>query len=190
MRARRSRAGLGERSRLLTLPVALVVASCGGTHTSSKLTRSNPTSDSVELRADWKYDSAEVDVRLTLVTTSGPDGCTSIGTLSVDQALSSTMHYDLAPTDCSLLELTDGGDIVLDGEPTGHDWTTEMLSVDTGKKVITLGPVTLTDADGNDVSYSFTLSSPPCPDDSNCSCGVLRRAVGATNTDLSLGRRC
>jgi len=190
MRARRATIKVGRRNGLLVLVALLSAPACGGSKNTGKLTRSQPAPDTVELRGDWKYDSVEVDVKLTLISRTGPDGCTSIGTLSVDQALSSTMHYDLAPTDCAELELDDDGDIVLDGEPTGHDWTSESLSVDTGKKVITLGPVNLTDADGNAVSYSFTLSSPPCPDGSGCSCGVLRRIAGSANTDLSLGRRC
>ena len=189
MRARRSRSGFGRRGGLLAMALVLVTASCGSSHPAGKLTRTITGSD-VELHAQWKYKSVEVDVVLTVVTRRGPDSCTSVGTLSVDQALSSTMHYDLAPTDCSELELTDEGDIVLQGEPTGHDWVDEMLSVDTGKKVITLGPVTLSDADGSDVSYAFTLSSPPCADDPSCSCGVLRRVAGTLSTDLSLGRRC
>lgn len=190
MRTPRTSGEVGRRSGLFVLLGVLATAGCGGSRPSGKLTRSSPTPDSVELRGDWKYDSVEVDVKLTLITRVGPDGCSSIGALSVDKALSSTMHYDLAPTDCSELELTDGGDIVLDGEPTGHDWTSESLSVDTGKSVITLGPVSLADADGNAASYSFTLSSPPCADDPSCGCGVLRRFAGAASTDLSLGRRC
>jgi hypothetical protein len=191
MRARRTPAEIGRRGRRVVLVALLLVPACGGSKdTRGKLTLSHPAPDTVELRGDWKYDSVEVDVKLTLISRTGPDGCTSIGTLSVDQALGSTMHYDLAPTDCSELELTDDGDIVLDGDPTRHDWTSESLSVDTGKKLITLGPVKLTDADGNAVSYSFTLSSPPCADGSGCSCGLLRRIAGSANTDLSLGRRC
>jgi hypothetical protein len=56
--------------------------------------------------------------------------------------------------------------------------------------VITLGPATGTNADGNPQSYAFTLSSPPCPDQKSCSCGVLRRIAGAMRLELSLGRRC
>ncbi len=189
MRARRTHTKVGGRRGLVVL-VALGVVGCGGSKDAGKLTLSHPAPDTVELRGDWKYDSVEVDVKLTLISRTGPDGCTSVGTLSVDQALSSTMRYDLAPTDCSELELTDDGDIVLDGDPTGHDWTSESLSVDTGKKVITLGPVKLTDGGGNAVSYSFTLSSPACADGSGCSCGLLRRIAGSANTELPLGRRC
>jgi hypothetical protein len=163
---------------------------CGGDETKSKLTRTEPTADGVELRADWSYESFQVDVSLTLITRVSPDSCVSSGALSVDEALSSKQHYDLPATPCDALELSAGGDIVVEGEVTGHDWADEPLSVDTDAKVISLGPVSTTDADGNAVTYRFTLSSSPCPDEPSCECGLLRRIANGENIDLQLSRRC
>jgi hypothetical protein len=163
---------------------------CGGPDTNGTLTKTTGPNGTVEVSAEWKYESFEVDVDLTLVTRFGPDGCVSVGALVVDDALSARAHYALPATDCSVLELTDTGDIVLQGEATGHDWVTEPLSVDTDAEVITLGPAALTDPDGNPESVRFTLSSPPCPDVPSCKCGLLRRIAGGMNLDLSLGRRC
>jgi hypothetical protein len=162
---------------------------CSDPDTSGHLTKTQNDHE-VELRAEWTYTSFEVDVDLTVTTLVGSDSCASTGTLVVDDALSAKRTYSLPPTDCSELELTDGGDIVLQDDPTGHDWVNERLSVDTDAEVITLGPATLKDADGNDVSYRFTLSSPPCPDAPSCKCGILRRVAGTMTLDLSLGRRC
>jgi hypothetical protein len=144
----------------------------------------------VQRRAEWTYRSFEVDVTLILVTRVGPESCVSTGSLTVDDALSSKELYELLPTDCAELELTEQGDIVLRGDPTGHDWSAESLSVDTDAEVITLGPVTLANAEGQAQSYRFTLSSPECPDDRDCECGLLRRTAGTMNLDFSLGRRC
>jgi hypothetical protein len=178
----------GRLGGLVTL--CALAGACGGEGTKGKLTRTQPTDDTVELRADWSYSSFKVDVSLTLITKVGSESCVSTGTLSVDEALSATKHYELAPTDCSALKLGDDGDIVLQGEVTGHDWADESLSVDTDKKVISLGPATGTDADGNAVTYLFTLSSPTCPDGSGCECPLLRRIANGQTLDLPLGRRC
>jgi hypothetical protein len=40
------------------------------------------------------------------------------------------------------------------------------------------------------VSYRFALSAPPCPDDSDCDCGVLERFGGGEPLGLPLGREC
>jgi hypothetical protein len=138
----------------------------------------------------WPYASFKVDVTLTLVTRITPEGCVSTGSLTVNEALSATAHYALAATDCSELELTRDGDIVMRGEPTGHDWVAESLSVDTDKEVVSLGPATGTNADSEPQTYTFTLSSPPCPDQPDCSCGLLRRIGGSMNIDFPLGKRC
>lgn len=182
---------LGSRGRwggLLVL--GAFTLGCGDDAGKGTLVVSKPTDDTTELRAHWPYSSFEVDVDLTLVTLLSPDGCVSNGTLTVDEALSAATHYTLAPTDCMELELTAAGDIVLHGEPTGHDWVSDSLSVDTDKEVISLGPATGTNVDGDPEAYTFTLSSPPCPDQPSCSCGVLRRTGGATSVELSLGKRC
>jgi hypothetical protein len=182
---------LGSRGRwggLLAL--GALTLGCGDDAGAGTLVVSKPTDDTTELRAHWPYSSFEVDVDLTLVTLHSPDGCLSNGALTVDEALSAATHYTLAPTDCMALELTAEGDIVLEGDPTHHDWVSESLSVNTDTEVISLGPATGTDADGASVTYTFTLSSPPCPDQPSCSCGVLRRTGGAASVELPLGKRC
>ena len=182
---------LGSRGRwggLLAL--GALALGCDDDAGSGTLVVSKPTGDTTELRAHWPYESFEVDVDLTLATRVAPDSCVSTASLTVDEALSSPSHYSLAPTDCTELELTDLGDIVVMGDPTGHDWVSEALNVDTDKKVIFLGPAPGTNADGASVTYTFTLSSPPCPEEPACSCGVLRRSGGGMNLDLSLGKRC
>jgi hypothetical protein len=179
--------GFGRLGGLLLL--GSVAAGCADA-TGNKLTRTEPTDGGVELRADWSYESFKVDVSLTLSTRVASDACVSTGALSVDEALSAKTYYDLPPTDCGVLELSDGGDIVLEGEATGHDWADEALSVDTDAKVISLGPVTTTDADGNAVTYRFTLSSAPCPDAPNCQCGMLRRIANDATIEVPLSRRC
>jgi len=182
---------LGSRGRWGGLLVCGALAlGCGEDAGAGTLVVSKPTDDTTELKAHWPYSSFEVDVDLTLVTVHSPDGCVSNATLVVDEALSSAAHYALAPTDCADLELTAAGDIVLHSVPTGHDWVTEPLSVDTDKEVIYLGPATGTNVDGAKETYTFTLSSPPCPDDPSCSCGVLKRLGGAMTLELPLGKRC
>lgn len=170
--------------------VGSLVLGCGEDADSGHLVVTKPADDTTELRAEWPYASFKVDVTLSITTRLSPDGCVTTGSLTVDEALSAVAHYSLAPTDCSELELTQDGDIVMRGEPTGHDWVSESLSVDTDKEVISLGPATGTNLDGEPETYTFTLSSPPCPDQPSCKCGVLRRIAGGKNLDLSLGKRC
>lgn len=182
---------LGSRGRwggLLAL--GALTLGCGEDAGSGTLVVSKPTNDTTELKAHWPYSSFEVDVDLTLVTLVSPDACVSNASLTVDEALSSASHYTLAPTDCTELELTAAGDIVLDGDPTNHNWVSEPLNVDTDKEIISLGPATGTNADGEPETYTFTLSSPPCPDQPSCSCGVLKRVGGAMTLELPLGKRC
>jgi hypothetical protein len=167
-----------------------VALGCGEDADAGHLVVTKPNDDTTELRAEWPYASFKVDVTLTLVTRVTPEGCVSTGSLTVNEALSATTHYTLAPTDCSELELTRAGDIVMRGDPTGHDWVAESLSVDTDKEVVSLGPATGTNADGEPQTYVFTLSSPPCPDQPACKCGLLRRSAGSMNMDLPLGKRC
>jgi hypothetical protein len=169
--------------------LALLVVGCGGDDTSGHLDVTKHD-DFVERRAQWNYESFEVDVVLTLVTRVDAESCVSTGSLTVDEALSSKARYDLLPTDCVELELTEQGDIVLNGAPTGHDWSQESLAVDTDAELITLGPATLTNADGQTVGIRFVLSAPPCPDDPSCGCGVLQRFEGSMHVDLPLGKRC
>jgi hypothetical protein len=172
------------------LALGALTLGCGDDASSGTLVVTKPNDDTTELRAHWPYSSFEVDVDLTLVTLLSPEGCVTNGTLTVDEALSAATHYTLPPTDCMELELTAKGDIVLHGEPTGHDWVSEALNVDTDKEEILLGPATGTNVDGEPETFLFTLSSPPCPDQPSCSCGVLRRKGGVVSIELSLGKRC
>jgi hypothetical protein len=171
------------------LAVTLLALGCEDDDASSRFDVTTKD-DVVERRAEWTYRSFEVDATLVLVTRVSPESCVSIGSLTVDDALSSKRLYELMPTDCPVLELSASGDIVLKSDATGHDWTRDSLSVDTDAEILTLGPVTLTNAEGQAQSYRFTLSSPACPDDGACQCGLLRRIAGAMNLDLSLGKRC
>ena len=182
------RGNLGRWGRLVA--VGSLVLGCGEDADSGHLVVTKPDDDTTELRAEWPYASFKVDVTLSITTRVSPEGCVTTGSLMVNEALSPTTHYELAPTDCSELELTQAGDIVMHGEPTGHDWVSESLSVDTDKEVISLGPATGTNLDDEPQTYTFTLSSPPCPDQPACTCGVLRRIAGAKNLDLPLGKRC
>jgi hypothetical protein len=183
----RSLGWFGRRCRVLAL--ALLALGCEDDEADGRFDVTEQD-NVVQRRAEWTYRSFEVDVTLILVTRVGPESCVSTGSLTVDDALSSKELYELLPTDCAELELTEQGDIVLRGDPTGHDWSAESLSVDTDAEVITLGPVTLANAEGQAQSYRFTLSSPECPDDRDCECGLLRRTAGTMNLDFSLGRRC
>ncbi len=179
---------LGRRGGLVAL--AALAFGCGAEADPGRLTVTTPSDGTTELRAYWPYSSFEVDVTLTVVTRITPEGCSSTGTLTVDEALSSKSRYELAPTDCSALELTAEGDIVMHADPTRHNWVAETLSVDTDAEVVSLGPATGTDADGEPQTFTFTLSSPPCADQPACSCGLLRRSSGAMHLDLPLGKRC
>jgi hypothetical protein len=144
-----------------------------------------------ELRAVWTYESFEVDVDLTLVTRVGEADCSTTSHLGVNDALSGADSHDLAPTPCTTLRLGADGDIVLDDAPTGVDWTQIDLTVNTDTEVISLGPARGTDpATGDAVAYTFSISAPPCGDDTDCDCGVLRRSGGPTPHALALGRVC
>lgn len=169
--------------------LGLVALGCGEDDASSRLDVTEHD-DVVERRAEWKYESFSVDVVLTFVTRVDAESCLSTGTLTVDDALSAKARYELAPTECGELELTETGDIVLKGAPTGHDWSLESLSIDTDAEIITLGPVSLPNAEGQVLSFRFALLAPPCPDDPSCDCGILQRFEGSLHTELSLGKRC
>ncbi len=150
----------------------------------------NDTDAGVALSAAWHYRSFEVNVNLTLTTHEADDTCTTTAHLRVNDALSGADDYNLPATDCTVLRLGADGDIVMDAAPTGHDWTHEQLSVNTGREIISLGPVSLADPDtGDPVSITFTIAAPPCGDGTDCDCGVLRR-TGGTAHSLSLGRKC
>ncbi len=169
----------------------LVLTGCEGTDTTSSFATSD-TADGHEIQSVWTYRSFKVDVDLTLTTLEGePSACSTTAKLVVNDVVSSTRRYALPATDCSVLRLTDSGDIVFYGQATGHDWTLERLEVDTGDESISLGPVSST-APGADESmtFRFTLAAPPCPDDDDCDCGALRRFSEDGELALELGRIC
>jgi hypothetical protein len=144
-----------------------------------------------DFRALWTYRSFDVDVDLTLVTRVTDEDCSTTSHLAVNDALSGADSHDLGATPCTTLRLGEDGDIVLDDSPTGVDWTAIDLAVNTDTEVISLGPARGTDPDtGEAVTYTFTISAPPCGDGTDCDCGMLRRSGGATAHSLGLGRVC
>ena len=180
------------RLRSALLVGGLVLAGCGGEpETTSKLeilTEDGGAGGAapVGARATWTYRSSDVDVDATLVTEEDEAGCTTSGRLAVDEALATTDVYYLPETDCSVLRLTETGDIVMYESPTGHDWSAEELRVDTEREIIALGPWT-PDAAGA-VAYRFILSAPACG--SGCSCPSLRRRSGSEELVVELSRDC
>lgn len=170
--------------------LAAVTLACGEPSTRSGL-EITEQGDATEFRATWGYSSFELDVDLSLTTLESEDSCTSRGSLVVNDVVSATERYALAATDCALLRLDEHGDIVMSEQPTGHDWTEEELDVDSGREIMTLGPVALTPPGSEEsVNYRFTLSNPPCPDDPDCDCAALERFAGAERLSLPLGRKC
>ncbi len=143
-------------------------------------------STATSVRAIWTYRSSEVDVDATLVTSESADGCVTTGRLVINTATASPSRYTLPDTPCSALRLTETGDIVMYAMPTGHDWSSEPLKVDTSAETLDLGPWG-SGVDGG-VEYRFTLSAPPCG--GGCDCPVLRRRAGDEDVSLPLGQRC
>jgi hypothetical protein len=176
-----------HRSPSIAIVAFAVLAGCGDAETSSRLDVERDPDGNVErATATWTYRSGEVDVDLTLNTDYSETTCTTTARLFVNDAASKAETHVLDDTACSVLALTEEGDIVLREIPTGHDWSSEPLHVDTENERIELGPWT-PDAAGA-VTYRFTLSSPPCGDD--CECPVLRGRAGGHESVLELGRRC
>jgi hypothetical protein len=118
------------------------------------------------------------------VTTETSEQCVTNARLVVDKATASPAVYTLGETACSVLRLTGTGDIVLYDSPTGHDWSTEALRVDTEAELIELGPWT---AEAG-ITYRFVLSAPECQD--GCDCPALRRRADGEDLILPLGQRC
>jgi hypothetical protein len=169
----------------------LVLTACEGTETTSALGKTD-TAEGHQIQSLWTYRSFKVDVDLTLTTLEAASAeCSTSARLVVNDVVSSTDTYVLPETDCSVLRLTDAGDLVFYGEASGHDWTRDRLSVDTGDEVISLGPVSSVPPGGATArTYQFTLSAPPCADDSDCDCGALRRFADSSELALDLGRIC
>jgi hypothetical protein len=172
---------------LLGVACVVTLAGCGDPETGSRLNvERDDAGDALRVTAIWTYRSAEVDVDLTLTTDYSGMGCVTTARLWVNEAAASPETHLLDDTECPVLELTEHGDIVLHGSPTGHDWSTEELSVDTTRKHIELGPWTAPPPEA--VTYRFTLSSSPCAN--GCDCPTLRRRAGGEQSVLDLGRRC
>jgi hypothetical protein len=163
-----------------------VLTACGGTATGSGLEIERAQAGELTTtRGTWTYASSEVDVVAILVSERGAERCTTRASLSVDKATAAPDRYDLDDTDCSILELSESGDIVFYGSTTGHDWSPEPLRVDTSAELIELGPWT---PGAGAPTYRFTLGAPPCGRD--CTCPYLRRRADAEDLVLELGRTC
>lgn len=176
-----------QNSPSLAIVAFAVLAGCGDAETSSRLDVERGPDGNVErATATWTYSSGEVDVDLTLNTDYSEATCVTTARLFVNDAVSPAETHLLEDTECSVLAITEEGDIVLRELSTGHDWSTEPLHVDTEDERIELGPFT-PNVEGA-VTYRFTLSSPPCGDD--CECPVLRGRAGSRESVLELGRRC
>ena len=172
---------------IVSVAFAALLAGCGEAETTSDLDVERDPHGNVErATATWTYRSGEVDVDLTLDTDYSGAACVTTARLFVNDAASTAETHVLDDTECSVLALTEAGDIVLREVVTGHDWSTESLDVDTEGERIELGPWT-PDADGA-LTYRFTLSSPPCGED--CECPVLKGRAGSRESVLELGRRC
>ena len=167
-----------------------MLLACGEPSTRSGLEVSEK-GDDTEFRATWEYSSFELDVELSLVTLESEDSCSSGGSLVLNDVVSATERYTLAPTDCALLRLDEHGDIVMSELPTFHDWSSEELHVDTDREIMTLGPTAVIPPDSEEsVTYRFTLSNPPCADDPDCKCAALDRFAADTRITLPLGKKC
>ena len=171
------------------IALAFALAACGGRASGSGLEVERAQADAgavTTTRGTWTYASTEVDVTAVLISERGESHCTTRAALTIDKATAAPESYGLDPTDCSILELSEGGDIVLYGFPTGHDWSPEQLRVDTAEELIELGPWTADRAGAP--TYRFTLAAPPCGDE--CTCPFLRRRADAEDLLLELGRTC
>jgi hypothetical protein len=169
--------------------LAFGAVACGEPETESEFS-ATPTDEGVVYTSHWVYRDFDVDVDLWLVTEHRGAECTTTGRLRVNDVISSADDYDLDPTDCSVLELTEQSDIVMFDRPTGHRWSDETLDVDTDAEAISLGPATVTDEAGETRTYRFVLSAPECPDDDDCDCAALVRFDGGARLELPLGRTC
>lgn len=169
----------------------LLVSACEGTETTSAIAKTD-TEAGHQIQSLWTYRSFKVDVDLTLTTLEAAAAeCMTSARLVVNDVVSSSDTYVLPETDCSVLRLTDAGDLVFYGDASGHDWTQDRLAVDTSDEIISLGPVSSVPPGGSSArTYQFTLSAPTCADDSDCDCGALRRFADASELALDLGRIC
>jgi len=165
--------------------LAFALIGCGGSATGSGLDVERGEAVIIA-RGHWTYASTEVDVTATLVTERGDGYCSTTAQLVVDKATATPDTYELDPTDCAILNLSEAGDIVLYDSPTGHDWSPEPLKVDTSEELIELGPWT-PDEPGAP-SYRFTIAAPDCGND--CSCPFLSRRAGSEDMVLDLGQKC
>jgi hypothetical protein len=177
-------------ARALLLVVAIAAGACADPDTDSQHQVSE-TTDGTVFESSWTYRSFDVDVDLWLATNQREGECFTTATLRVNDVISAADTYGLEPTDCSALELTREGDIVLYQRATGHRWADEQLSVDTDDEVVILGPAAIWDPlSGEPASVAFTLSAPPCADDRDCDCGVLIRYWDTARDEFPLGRTC
>ena len=141
--------------------------------------------------SSWTYRSFDVDVDLWLATNQREDECFTTAALRVSDVISAADTYGLEPTDCSALELSREGDIILYQRATGHRWADEQLSVSTEDEVITLGPASISDPlSGEPASVLFTLSAPPLRRRSRLRLRRPHPLLGDARDDFPLGRTC
>jgi hypothetical protein len=162
---------------------------CAGKATGAELENERIDTDdgAVDVsRATWSHISTNVDVSITLATERGTGRCLTDASLVIDKANAAPQTYRMSDTDCSVLALTEVGDILLYESPTSHDWASVQLRVYTDEELIELGPWMPTQPHAP--SYRFTLAAPACGDD--CSCPFLRRRAGSQDLLLQLPRHC
>lgn len=135
------------------------------------------------LREEWVYRSAEVDIDLSLETAETGSDCSTWGNLRVNTVTAAPVTYASDRLACSQLRLSSGGDIVVYELTTGHDWSTEPIDIDEDHDRIELGPWA-PDADPTH-TYRFTLGTRRCAD--GCDCAELNRRFGAEEILLDLG---
>lgn len=162
-------------------------AGCADAETSSGLVVTPATESSpATIQADWGYASGEVDVQVSLRTTLA-EPCFSVGRVRIDKALDATEVYRTPDTACDRLRIEESGDIVLNDDGTGHDWSSEALDVDTDRERVRLGP--WRDVE-RAITYELVLSAPPCEDDDRCECPQLERREDGERVLLELERTC
>jgi hypothetical protein len=141
--------------------------------------------DSTIVSGVWRLYSFEVDIELSIATTTSSTSCATSATLTVNTLTSATDRYNLNNAHCTILAFTAEGDLIVLDQPSGADWRELDLTVDTSKEEIALGPA---EVDGT--IYRLVLSAPPCEDHPVCDCGRLSRFEDDQETRLPLGRIC
>lgn len=163
----------------------LVLVSCGSERERDFGPPRRTEDDKVVVTGSWRLFSFEVDVDLSIATTTSSISCSTSAWLVVDTLTGSADRYQLRDAGCDSLEFTAQGDLIVLAQSTGVDWRAQDLSVDSGNDTITLGPVQTATT-----TYRLVLAAPPCEDDAECDCGRLSRFENQEESRLPLGRIC